>query len=439
MSLVRANTSNPPTEEEKRRALDIVLGSRTFARAEQLRALLQYLCKAEAEGQHKGLSEYVIGREVLGRPEDFSPIEDSSVRTRVYELRHKLEKLYLLEVPEEPLRIVLPKGTYFPQYERVSQAEATAVPATANDAHSETKRLSAEGTSRTRWIWWVLALSTLLGLGGIFALVSSWGVRQQAVDPIVKEAWGPLAQPDANVLICVATPLHLTVGPDTHRAFGSPIYPAPDEAYPIWRQHRPLAPEAKLGMVFSDNLIGFGTMNSILVAVNTLRRMGVSYQILPERVAPISTFRNRNVMLFGAPVDSDAITRSHESTPLVVDYEPSVQEFVIRDRKSGKMIVPQKNEQGEFRAVYGLITVLNTRDSDRGKLGMVMFSGITSAGTHGAAEYFASARALQDLRARFAREGVTRFPSAYQVVVRCTFSDMLLLSYECVEYRILEQ
>ena len=66
MSLVRANTSSPPTEEEKRRALDIVLGSRTFARAEQLRALLQYLCKAEAEGRHKGLSEYVIGRGGFG-------------------------------------------------------------------------------------------------------------------------------------------------------------------------------------------------------------------------------------------------------------------------------------------------------------------------------------------------------------------------------------
>ena len=375
----------------------------------------------------------------MGRPEDFSPIEDSSVRTRVYELRHKLEKLYLLEVPEEPLRIVLPKGTYFPQYDRVPHPEATSVPAPVLEERGNAKERSSTEASLQRRIWWVLGLSALLALGGIYALVSSRGVRQQAVDPIVKEAWGPLAQPDANVLICVATPLHLTVGPDTHGAFGSPIYPAPDEAYPIWRQHRPLAPEAKLGMVFSDNLIGFGTMNSILVAVNTLRKLGVSHQILPERVAPMSTFRNRNVMLFGAPVDSDAITRSHESTPLVVDYEPSVQEFVIRDRKSGKTIVPQKNEQGEFRAVYGLITVLNTRDSDHGKLGMVMFSGITSAGTHGAAEYFASARALQDLRARFAQEGVTRFPSAYQVVVRCTFSNMLLLSYECVEYRILEK
>lgn len=424
MNLMRQKASIPPSAEERRQALELVLASKTFARTEQLRSLLQYLCKAEAEGRQKDLSEYVIGREALGRPEDFSPLEDSSVRTRVYELRHKLEKLYLLEAPEAPVRIVLPKGNYLPQYERAASPRETAVPARAR-RHS-------------RWIWWVLALGLIAGSAGLYALWSARVAGRQAVDPIVREAWGPLARPDANVLMCVATPLHLTVGPDTHEAFGSPNYPAPQEAYPVWRRHRPLAPGEKLGMVFTDNVIGFGTMNSVLAAVNTLRQMGVSYQIFPERVAPISTFRNRNVILFGAPVDSDAITRLHESTPLVVDYEPSVREFVIRDRASGKMIVPQKDEQGEFRAVYGLITVLNNRDSDRGKLGMVLFSGITSTGTHGAAEYFASPGSLRALRARFAREGADRFPSSYQVVVRCTFGNLLLLSYECVEHRILE-
>jgi len=439
MKKMSLNASGPPTTEEKRQALELALGSRTLARADQLRSLLQYLCKVEAEGRQKDLSEYVIGREVLGRPEDYSPTEDSSVRTRAYELRHRLEKLYLLEAPHAPLRIVLPKGTYVPQYDWAPPSEEAASPALAAESGGPIGDVTSGTGPRPSWVWWVLAMSVMISLAGIYAVLANRGAGQQAVDPIIKEAWGPLAQPGASVLMCVATPLHLTVGPDTHAAFGSLIYPAPEEAYPLWCQHRPLAPGAKLGMVFSDNMIGFGTMNSILVAVNTLRRMGVTHQIFPERVAPISTFRNRNVMLFGAPVDSDAVTRLHESTPLLVDYEPSVREFVIRDRKTGKMTVPQKDERGEFQAVYGLITVLHNRESDRGKLGTVMFSGITSAGTHGAAEYFASPRSLQDLRALLAREGVTRFPAAYQVVVRCTFGNALLLSYECVEYRILDK
>ncbi len=133
------------------------------------------------------------------------------------------------------------------------------------------------------------------------------------------------------------------------------------------------------------------------------------------------------------------ISQILHDTPLTVDYEASVREFVIRDRTNGSMIVPAKDVDGDFVDVYGLVTVINTRDSDRGRLGTVVFSGITSAGTHGAAEYFASARSLRDLRTVFAREGIRGFPVAYQVVVKCKFSRMLLVSYEYHSHRILQK
>jgi hypothetical protein len=154
-------------------------------------------------------------------------------------------------------------------------------------------------------------------------------------------------------------------------------------------------------------------------------------------VATFSAIRDRNAILFGAPVDSEAISRTMEKTPLVVDYEPSVREFVIRDRVSGHTIVPRKDPNGDLIDVYGLITVLNTRESDLGRLGMVIFSGITSAGTHGAAEFFSSPRSLGNLRQIFANEGVSGFPPAYQVVVTCTFSNMLLVAYRYHSHRIL--
>lgn len=432
------NAQGPVTLDEKRAALDLVLQGRTFSRAEQLRALLSYLCKAEEEGRQKELTEYAIGRDVLGRPEDYSPGEDSSVRTRAYELRHKLEKFYLLEARDEQVRIVLPKGTYVPHYER-----QPARPQPVSGAPEAEADGSRESAAKTRsllpwWGWTAIVLSLTVGLVAVTALLLG-NARKPAVDPVVKEAWGPLAEPDANVLLAVATPLHLTVGPEGHQVYGSPAYPAPEAAYSLWRQHRPLPAETKLGLIFTDNVIGFGTMNAIMLASNTLRSMGVGFQVLPERVAPLPTHRNRNVILFGAPVDSDAVTRIHESLPLVVDYEKSVEEFVIRDRRNGKFSVPDKDGQGDFRDVYGLITVLNNRESGGRRLGMISFSGITSTGTHGAAEFFSSPPSLRDLRARFARDGVRGFPVSYQVVVRCRFSNMLLLSFECVDHRIIQK
>ena len=408
--------------------------SRTFHRSEQLRSFLRFVCEAELQGRISDVTEYVIGVKVLGRPEGYYPAEDSSVRTRAYELRQKLQKLYATELRNDPIHIALSKGSYAPQYVRLSPD----APTEANEAiqgHGPDRPVQRLVLGSRLAAVLLLLVGAAIGLGAGF-----WFKRQAArpaVDPILLEAWRPMGGPDSNVLLCAATPLHMVAGPDGHHAYGSPTFPAPPEAYPLFRRHRPLAPGAKLGLIFTDNVLGVGTMNAVVSVVNTLRALGSSYQILPERVATLSALRGRNAILFGAPVDSEAITRTMEHTPLTVDYEPSVNEFVIRNRTSREMIVPQKDANGDFAAVYGLITVLNTRDSERGRLGMVVFSGITSAGTHGAAEFFSSPRSLRNLRTILAREGVNAFPAAYQVVVKCTFNNSLLVAYEYHSHRIL--
>src|SRR6266496_5868288 len=110
-------------EEEKRQALDRVLASRTFSRSDQLRNFLRYVCEAEFEGRGQGLNEYVLGVSVLGRPSDYSPAEDSCVRSRAYELRNKLKTYYRLEAPSDPLQIDIRKGAYIPQFQRAAETK----------------------------------------------------------------------------------------------------------------------------------------------------------------------------------------------------------------------------------------------------------------------------------------------------------------------------
>ena len=64
-----------------------------------------------------------------------------------------------------------------------------------------------------------------------------------------------------------------------------------------------------------------------------------------------------------------------------------------------------------------------------------MLSGITSVGSQGAAEFFASPRQLQDLKNRF--EGHT-FPAAYQVVVHCKSNDTLLVTEEYAAHAVIQ-
>jgi hypothetical protein len=56
----------------------------------------------------RSLTEYLIGMKALGRLSNFSPLEDSSVRTRAYELRQPLQGYYRSENLEAPGLTVQP-------------------------------------------------------------------------------------------------------------------------------------------------------------------------------------------------------------------------------------------------------------------------------------------------------------------------------------------
>jgi hypothetical protein len=106
----------PIREADKRQALEQVLQSVTFLRANQVRNFLRYICEMEFAGRGATLHEYLIGVEALGRPTAYSTDEDSSVRRRAFALRCKLEEVYANELAHAQIRIHVPKGSYVPVF-----------------------------------------------------------------------------------------------------------------------------------------------------------------------------------------------------------------------------------------------------------------------------------------------------------------------------------
>ena len=132
--------------EQKRTAVDQVLASETFARADQLRRFLRYICDMEIAGRSQQITEYSIATEALGRAPDYSPGDDSSVRSRAHALRQKLQEFYEAEGTDSPIRIELRKGTYTPVFkdrtEPVRPAE-TATPAAVIDPQARSVNVAA--------------------------------------------------------------------------------------------------------------------------------------------------------------------------------------------------------------------------------------------------------------------------------------------------------
>src|SRR5437899_530499 len=173
------------------------------------------------EGRASEITEYTIGVEVLGRPEGYSPAEDSSVRTRAYELRQKLEKLYSTELQTEVIRIVVPKGAYAPQYVKPASISHTDPPVETVHVGSASPALAVHAPPQRRTFMLVAGAlaACLLGAALTFVGLRPVAPRAVVVDSIVTEAWGPLAKPGSDVLLCAATPLHLVVGPAGHEAY----------------------------------------------------------------------------------------------------------------------------------------------------------------------------------------------------------------------------
>jgi len=259
---------------------------------------------------------------------------------------------------------------------------------------------------------------------------------------VIAEAWGPLARPDSNVLICVGTTLHLVVRPYMSTvAEGLPKYPAPPELYPLYRQHRPLPADTELNMHPVDNSVQLGHMSAVVMLTATFQALGTPYQILPERSAPVTVMRDRNVVIIGDPQNSAAAAKMLEETPFTLDYDPDVKDVVVRDRRPQSKIksyVPKRGPDNRYTDAYGLLTVMPTPGGKRGQSAVIL-SGITSVGSHAAADFFTSAQELQRMRDRFRAEGLSGFPVAYQVVVKCKSSDTLLISAEYQAHAVMSK
>ena len=209
------------SDRDKQRALELVLQSRTFVRSEQLRAFLRYVCSMEIEGRGEQITEYRIAVEALGRPQDYTTTEDSAVRNRAHALRAKLEELYTKELPEEPIRIDLFKGSYRPHFvvQKSPDKNGSVGPVIASAEMATPQTVAPK--------WRVVGLVACLALA-FLAGVWMRGVVKPTPDSFIAEAWGPLFNKDGDVLVSVASHSHMQVGarytrpPESARAVDAP-------------------------------------------------------------------------------------------------------------------------------------------------------------------------------------------------------------------------
>jgi hypothetical protein len=452
-------TSQSVTSEQKRAALEAVLHSQTFARADQLKSFLKYVCEMEMAGRGHELTEYLIAIEALGRPANYSPGDDSAVRTRAFALRKKLQEFYEHEQPNASLRIELLKGSYCPHFvegqpRQKANGDGRLVERLApQPLPSPTAREEAipnQAMGRREWKRsWLLAFSAGVVVTALLAGALYWrlGARRvpnavsNNVAPILAEAWGPLLRPNADVLLCVANPPSFSV----HRRSSSPTTsptpltdpgerPMPQQLYELYATRYPAA--SNLTLTVTTNATYWGDVLGALTAFKTLNAAGVSPQMFPEMVVTMPTLRRRNVILFGAPEYSPAVARFLEKCPLRVNFLDAIVGSGPEQSSAARYALKRDQHQ-RLALVFGLITSLPGESSVNQQTRILIFSGVNSAGALAAAEFFSSPEYLLELKKELKKAGYDTFPPAYQVVVRAETDDSILLNFHYETFRVI--
>ena len=365
--------------------VDKLLSSHALHGSESLCKLLRYL--ADHALDHPGASpkEYQIATEVFGRPSNFDPHLDSTVRVQAGRLRGKLAEYYATEGAEDAILVDFPRGTYaLAFHER---------PAGAGRNHGNGLHESASdvGRSSRKWLAAVILLSVMLS-----------AVVAVAMDRLLNRRTAE-ARLDTEG----------TEAPTVLRVFWKGFLTAPQEPWVIFSNAAFVGrPDSGMRYFKSsrdgqahilDHYTGVGEVLAVHALDNVFMKLHQPIRVKRGSLFSLDDAKNNDLIFIGSP--------SENLTLLEI---PSTKEFVFRQIASGPRagnveivnVHPGADEPKSFLATpsdealaddYSVVALVKGLNPSRSEL---ILAGTTTIGTQAAVEYVCQPDNLQQLLLR---------------------------------------
>jgi hypothetical protein len=273
-----------------RQQLERLLASPHIRNSKRCRDLLTYVVEAYLGGSLDRIKERTVGVEVFHRAPDYDANEDSVVRTAALEIRKRLGQYYSDAGHERELRVLLPPGSYIPEFRLPPPLPAAvSIPPPLPASEPATAR-----AARRSWRIWAAAAAAVLAISAVFAI---WlNSRPTELDRF----WAPLLQDRADALLCVEQPLRIYrfEGPrfdelNQIMVGNGNVPPASDEER---RNANIRLSELKSA---GERYFANGDMMSTLRVVELLARKGKAFQVLGDRATSYRDLRGRPAVLIG--------------------------------------------------------------------------------------------------------------------------------------------
>jgi hypothetical protein len=365
-------------------ASDVLHGSESLCR------LLRYLAQKEFENPGVHVKEYQIATEVYGRPADFDPQVESTIRVQAARLRGKLGDYYSSTGMRDPVIVELPRGSYSLQFRH--RAPANGKP--GRDAASELPDLGA--TARASGA--LLIATTLLSmLVMILAVALAIVAHEKKIAPVALQP----SEPDPST--------------QAFRVFWQPFLKGPETPLVIFSNGafvgrpetgmRYFDPQRDARSQIWDHYTGVGEV----LAIHDLDQVfdGLRQRIRVKRgsLFSLDDAKNNDLIFLGSPSEN-----------LTLSALPCMREFVFQRLKDGPRkgdlaivnVHPRADEPKSFVASpsgtpitedYAVIALMPGLNPARS---LMVLAGTTTFGTQAAVEFVCRRSSVEAILAQLA-------------------------------------
>lgn len=377
VTLIHSGEKEPYLEQ-----VDKLVKSHVLHGSESLCKMLQYLAREALNHPGVSVKEYQIATEVFGRPSDFDPHLDATVRVRAGRLRSKLAEYYHGVGHDDPIVVELPKGSYALSFH--PRSEENLVRATPGP-YASPDEFTMQPSDRKFAL--VIAVLCVLLAGSIIANVGLlWAHRPHR----------PVASSPAD-----AAPFQL---------FWHPFLTGPEEPWVVF-SNAGFIGRPETGMRYfnpredaPDHILDHYTGVGEVLAVSDLDHLFGQLQhgihIKRGSLFTPDDAKNNDLIFVGSPAENLALTEI-----------PSTQEFVFRRVPSGPRkgdlaifnVHPKAGEPSAFlpspptpplEEDYSIIALIHGLNPARSTL---ILAGTSTIGTQAAVEFVCQPNSLREL------------------------------------------
>lgn len=414
--------------DERWRLIESILATGPFQKSVRLPDLLRYMAERSIHGCQEDLTEHRIGSAVFGKPPDYSPTEDSSVRVHVRQLRLKLHEYFDSEGRNSEMIVEIPKGAYTAVFRSVKVDRLEVRPVSLP--------LPAE-SRRSRWDLLPWSLTFVMTALAIWMWARSVpGRRAAAVPP-----W-PLSE-----VMGKDRETHTVIADSNYgmlRILSEKSGSLEEYLSPQYRQEftpaEVTAREARLvGYLSGSSLTSYADV----VVVNALSGMSGSYH------DQISVRSARDLRLRDMQAGNYILVGSPSSNPWATLYERQLN-FVESEGVAGQSMKyfankhPREGEQASYRGLeftgrsgvdYATISLLPTQS---GNGNVLMLQGLQQEGTEAAGLLLADPKGRSRLVKALGISSDPGRPVYFEALIRATAVSGAPDSTEVVATRIIQ-